>query len=77
LINVARTVLLEISYALKAGLRRLALLNRLKHRWRRRGAGAASARRKIGPGAADAGPPASAGSLLATPEHASLTTSDA
>jgi CelD/BcsL family acetyltransferase involved in cellulose biosynthesis len=39
-INFARTVLLEISYALKAGLRRLALLNRLKHRWRRRGAGA-------------------------------------
>jgi hypothetical protein len=36
-INVARTVLLETSYALKAGLRRLALLNRLKHRWRRRG----------------------------------------
>jgi CelD/BcsL family acetyltransferase involved in cellulose biosynthesis len=42
-INVARTVLLEISYALKGGLRRLALLNRLKHRWRRRAADAAPA----------------------------------
>lgn len=37
-INFARTALLELSYGLKAGLRHLALLNRLKHRWRRRGA---------------------------------------
>lgn len=39
-INFVRTALLQISYAAKAGLRRLCLLQRLKHRWRRRGAGA-------------------------------------
>ena len=33
-INFVRSVLLELSYGLKAGLRRLALLERLRHRWR-------------------------------------------
>jgi len=51
-INFARTALLEISYAVKAGLRRLCLLQRLKHRCRRRGPG---------PGAVDPRPAADAG----------------
>ncbi|MGH3037700.1 MAG: GNAT family N-acetyltransferase [Gaiellaceae bacterium] len=39
LVNFARTALLQLSHAAKAGLRRLCLLQRLKHRCRRRGAG--------------------------------------
>lgn len=50
-INFVRTALLEISHATKAGLRRVALLHRIKHRLRRRGAeaGSASARRDAPP----------------------------
>lgn len=43
-INFARTALLGISHATKAGLRRVALLHRIKHRLRRGGLGAGSAR---------------------------------
>lgn len=55
-VNFARTALLEISHAARAGLRRLCLLQRLKHRWRRRGAGAGSAAASVPAAACETAP---------------------